>query len=192
MKDPVIVVSGLPRSGTSLMMQMLDAGGVPVYTDKLRTADENNPKGYYEHDAVKNLRKDKRWLTEASGKSVKVISQLLPLLPAKYNYKVIVMIRDLSEVVQSQHKMLVRLGKKKEDTYPARLEMIFKNQVLKANEWLKTNYNAAYLYVNYKDVIENPNEIAEKVNQFLGKDLDVEKMAAVVDKSLYRVKIEKP
>lgn len=190
-KDPIIIVSGLPRSGTSLMMQMLDAGGVPLFTDKQRTADESNPKGYFEHEAVKNLKKDKRWLAEASGKSVKVISQLLPFLPAKYNYKVIVMIRDLSEVIQSQHKMLVRLGKKKEDTYPARLEMIFKNQVLKANEWLKSNYNAAYLYVNYKDVIENPHETTYKVQKFLGLDLNTEKMATVVDESLYHEKIEK-
>ncbi len=188
LKDPIIVVSGLPRSGTSLMMQMLDAGGVPVFTDKQRTADESNPRGYYEHEAVKKLRKDKKWLSNATGKSVKIISHLLPLLPAKYTYKIIVMVRDLTEVVQSQHKMLVRLGKKKEDTYPARLEMNFKNQILKADDWLKSNYNAAYLYINYKEVIENPGKAAKKVQQFLGMKLDVKKMEAVVDKSLYREK----
>jgi predicted AlkP superfamily phosphohydrolase/phosphomutase/tetratricopeptide (TPR) repeat protein len=190
-QDPIVVVSGLPRSGTSLMMQMLEAGGVPVLTDQKRSADENNPRGYYELEAVRNLRKDKRWLSEAQGKSVKVISQLLPYLPAKYNYKVIVMIRDLSEIVQSQHKMLVRMGKKKADTYPARLEMAFRNQMLRVKDWLQANYNVAYLFINYRDVIENPAEAAMKVSQFLGFSLDVPRMAAQVDTSLYRTKLNK-
>jgi len=188
LKDPIIVVSGLPRSGTSMLMQMLDKGGVPVFTDQTRTADENNPKGYYEHEAVKRLRRDKKWLPQATGKAVKVISHLLPHLPAKYNYKVIFMLRDLSEVIRSQHKMLVRQGKRKEDTYPARLEMQFKNQLITANNWFKTNHNAAVLYINHKDCLENPLEMAKKIQQFLGMDLDVNKMASVVDKSLHREK----
>jgi hypothetical protein len=101
-KDPVIIVSGLPRSGTSLMMQMLDAGGIPIFTDNKRSADESNPKGYYEHEKVKTIRKDKKWLSDASGKAVKIISHLLYHLPGKYNYKIIFMLRELSEVVQEQ------------------------------------------------------------------------------------------
>ena len=188
LKDPIIVVSGLPRSGTSMMMQMLDQGGIPIFTDHTRKADENNPKGYYEHEAVKRLRRDKKWLPQATGKAVKVISHLLPHLPAKYNYKVVFMLRDLSEVVSSQHKMLVREGKRKEDTYPTRLEMNFKNQLISANNWFKTNHNAAVLFVEYKDVLDKPLETAEKVGKFLGVDMDVQKMAAVVDKSLHREK----
>ncbi len=186
MKDPIIVVSGLPRSGTSMMMQMLEAGGVPVFTDKERKADENNPMGYYEHERVKNLRKDKKWLKDASGKAVKIISHLLPNLPAKYNYKVIVMVRELREVVNSQHKMLVRDGKRKEDTYPARLELSYKNQLIRANDWLKSNHNAAYLYINHRETIDRPLETAQKIEQFLGLSMDTGKMAAVVDKNLYR------
>jgi predicted AlkP superfamily phosphohydrolase/phosphomutase/tetratricopeptide (TPR) repeat protein len=188
LKDPVIVVSGLPRSGTSLMMQMLDMGGVPVFSDHTRKADESNPKGYYEHEAVKRLARDKKWLSAASGKAVKVISHLLHHLPARYNYKVIFMLRNLSEVVKSQHKMLVREGKRKEDTYPARLEIAFKNQLLNANNWLKNNHNAAVLFIEYTDAVEKPLETAKKVQQFLGIDMDITKMASVVDKSLYREK----
>ncbi len=129
LKDPIIVVSGLPRSGTSLMMQMLDKGGIPIFSDNTRAADESNPKGYYEHEAVKRLARDKKWLPQATGKAVKIISHLLPHLPAKYNYKVICMLRDLSEVVRSQHKMLVLSGKHKEGLYPGRLEMVFKNSL---------------------------------------------------------------
>jgi predicted AlkP superfamily phosphohydrolase/phosphomutase/tetratricopeptide (TPR) repeat protein len=192
LKDPIIVVSGLPRSGTSLMMQMLDKGGVPIFTDNTRAADESNPKGYYEHEAVKRLKRDKKWLPKATGKAVKIISHLLPHLPAKYNYKVICMLRDLSEVVRSQHKMLVREGKHREDLYPGRLEIVFKNQLLTANTWFKSNHNAAVLYVNHTDAIENPAETAQKVQQFLGIKMDIGKMAAVVDKKLHREKSGEP
>ncbi len=187
-KDPIMIVSGLPRSGTSLMMQMLDAGGVPIFTDNKRSADESNPKGYYEHEKVKNLRRDKKWLGDATGKAVKIISHLLYHLPGKYNYKIIFMLRELSEVVQSQHQMLVRKKKRKEDVYPARLEIAFKNEIMHANEWLKDNHNAAVLFINYKDTIEKSSEVAEKIKQFLGLKLNTEKMAAVVDPDLYRVK----
>jgi predicted AlkP superfamily phosphohydrolase/phosphomutase/tetratricopeptide (TPR) repeat protein len=188
LKDPVIVVSGLPRSGTSLMMQMLEMGGIPVYADNTRTADENNPKGYYEHEAVKKLGKDKKWLADTTGKAVKIVSHFLPHLPAKYNYKVIFMLRDLSEVVRSQHKMLVRSGKHKEDLYPGRLEIIFKNQLLRANAWFKANHNASVLYINHSDAIHNPLDTARKVQQFLGMKMDTEKMAVAIDPSLYREK----
>jgi predicted AlkP superfamily phosphohydrolase/phosphomutase/tetratricopeptide (TPR) repeat protein len=190
LKNPIIVVSGLPRSGTSLMMQMLERGGIPIFTDHSRRADESNPKGYYEHESVKQLRRDKKWLPQATGKAVKIISHLLPHLPAKYNYKVICMLRDLSEVVRSQHKMLVLNGKHKEDLYPGRLEIVYKNQLLIANNWFKSNHNVAVLYINYKDAIEKPLETAKKVEQFLNAKMDVEKMASVVDMSLYREKSE--
>ena len=188
LENPIIIVSGLPRSGTSLIMQMLDKGGVDIFTDNKRTADESNPKGYYEHEAVKSLRRDKKWLPKATGKAVKIISHLLPHLPAKYNYKVIFMIRDLSEVVRSQHKMLVRQGKHKEDIYPARLEMAYKNQLLNANNWLKSNHNASVLYINHIDAIEKPRETAKKVRDFLGIEMDIDKMAEVIDASLHREK----
>jgi predicted AlkP superfamily phosphohydrolase/phosphomutase/tetratricopeptide (TPR) repeat protein len=186
--NPVIVVSGLPRSGTSLMMQMLEAGGVPIFSDNVRKPDENNPRGYYEHEAVKSMAKNKKWLSQTPGKAVKIVSHLLVHLPAKYNYKVIFMLRDLPEIVTSQHRMLVRKGKHREDVYPGRLEIVYKNHLRKASEWLKANHNAAVLYINHQDAINNPVDTAEKVKQFLGIDLDIVKMASVIDKKLYREK----
>ncbi|MBK6374535.1 MAG: hypothetical protein IPF67_15705 [Saprospiraceae bacterium] len=111
-KGTITVVSGLPRSGTSMMMQMLEAAGLDIFTDKERTADDSNPKGYYEHEAVKNLQHNNKWLPEAKGKVVKIIAQLLSHLPANYHYQVIFMERDVLEVIASQQKMLVRDGKR--------------------------------------------------------------------------------
>jgi len=106
MSDPIYVVSGLPRSGTSLMMRMLDAGGVPAVTDRIRTADDDNPRGYFELEAVKRTKQDPSWLDDAPGKAVKVISQLLCELPPDRAYKVIVMRRKLGEVSAAQKTML--------------------------------------------------------------------------------------
>lgn len=184
----IIIVSGLPRSGTSMMMQMLDKGGLPIFTDKKRTADESNPKGYYEHEAVKNLARDKSFIKNAAGKCVKVISQLLVHLPPRYTYKVLFMERDLQEVVTSQHKMLVRDGKAKEGNYPMGLELAFKNNLERIKIWAAKNYNVAILYISYKDTIKNPKKQAIEINDFLEKNLDIEKMTAAVDSSLYRNK----
>src|SRR5690606_12020707 len=118
----ITIVSGLPRSGTSMMMQMLKNAGMEIFTDEVREADANNPKGFFEHEKIKALAKDNKFLKDAKGKVAKVVCQLVKFLPANYNYKVILMKRDLQEVVTSQHKMLVELGKAKPDTYPAKLE----------------------------------------------------------------------
>ena len=101
MDDVITIVSGLPRSGTSLMMQMLEAGGMPVLTDGIRDADEDNPRGYYELEAVKRTKDDPAWLHGAPGKVVKMIYLLLYDLPTTYNYRIIFMRRPLSEVVAS-------------------------------------------------------------------------------------------
>ena len=111
MDQEIIVVSGLPRSGTSLMMQMLAAGGVEVVTDHVRTADTDNPRGYYEFELVKKIKQDASWLPEARGKAVKMVSQLLYDLPAGEKYRIIFLERDLDEVLVSQEKMLERLGR---------------------------------------------------------------------------------
>ena len=189
LKDPIIVVSGLPRSGTSMMMQMLEAGGIDVFTDNERAADENNPKGYYEHEAVKRLANDKKWLPKAKNKVVKIISHLLVHLPEKYNYKIVFMERDINEVIQSQHKMLVKLGKAKANTYPAGLNMTFKENVEKIKIWAKKHHNVDILTINHKDIINNPTAEAGKIKTFLNLDLDIEKMNSVVDKSLHRTKL---
>jgi tetratricopeptide (TPR) repeat protein len=188
-KDPIIIVSGLPRSGTSMMMQMLEAGGIEVFTDNQRAADENNPKGYYEHEAVKRLANDKKWLPNAKNKVVKIISHLLVHLPEKYNYKIVFMERDINEIIQSQHKMLVQLGKAKADTYPAGLDMTFKENVEKIKIWAKKHHNVDILTINHKDVINDAATEARKVIDFLNIDADATKMSSVIDNKLHRTKL---
>lgn len=183
---PIVVVSGLPRSGTSMTMKMLEAGGLSVVTDGLRTADEDNPKGYYEDERVKRLHKeeDKAWLRDARGKVVKIISFLLKSLPADHNYRVILMNRNLREIVASQNKMLSRLGKPN-DLPDEMAVQLLASQVKDAAFFLQRP-QFEVLELQYSDTLANPRPQAERIAAFLGGSLDVDKMAAVVDKELYR------
>ncbi len=136
--EPIVVVSGLPRSGTSMIMKMLEAGGLPVLTDGLRAADEDNPKGYYEVERVKGLAEetDKGWLAEARGKGIKVISYLLKSLPPQFNYRVVFIRREIEEVLASQRKMLARRGET-EETPPERMRALFEDDLWRASYQLK-------------------------------------------------------
>ena len=187
-KDPVIIVSGLPRSGTSMLMNMLSAGGVPLVVDGVRTANEDNPKGYYELERVKALDKpgDKTWLGEGRGKGIKIISFLLPSLPATYDYKVIFLRRSLPEVLASQRKMLEHLGEAPGNTPDDDLAGMFAAHLLKVEHLMAVRDNYEVLYVEHRQVIDNPAEVAEAINEFLGGQLDVAAMATVVDRQLYR------
>lgn len=188
----ITVVSGLPRSGTSLMMQMLHAGGMEIFTDEVREADENNPKGFYEHEKVKRLATNNAWIKEARGKVMKVVSQLTKFLPPNHDYKVVVMKRDIGEVTLSQHKMLVRLGKAKQsDSYPLRLEKTLRAQYDGAKKWMEAQDHVSFIEVDYHDTLNNPAVIAKQISTFLGKDLDIDAMIAQVDKDLYRSKTKK-
>lgn len=189
LQDPVIVVSGLPRSGTSMMMQMLQGGGVELYTDQERKADESNPKGYLEHDAVKRLARDASWVMTARHKAVKVIARLLFHLPLSNNYKVIFMLRHIDEVINSQQQMLIRNKKEGAKNYPTNLVETYKKTLVRAMNWAKGKHNVDILYVNYSDVIEDPRKEAHRVSAFLGGNLDTEGMIAAVDKKLYRTKV---
>jgi len=190
--EPIIVVSGLPRSGTSMMMQMLEAAGFSIYTDHERVADESNPKGYYEHKAVKALMHNASWIEETPGKVVKIISHLLFYLPARYTYKIIFMDRDLKEVVLSQHAMLVSKGNKrtKSDAYPLHIEKQFQNNLLRVKRWEKVRSDVSILHMNHAEVLAHPLETARRIADFLGKELNTEKMASVVDPKLYRTKAQ--
>jgi len=185
--QPIVVVSGLPRSGTSMVMKMLEAGGLSVLTDGIRTADEDNPKGYYEVERVKNLAQeaDKGWLAEARGKVVKVISFLLKSLPSHFNYRVVFIRREIEEVLASQRKMLARRGET-EDTAPERMRALFADDLWRANYQLKHRPEFETLEVHYSAVLAQPLEAARRLDAFLGGGLDVEAMAAVVDPQLYR------
>ena len=124
-REIVTVVSGLPRSGTSMMMRMLEAGGMEPVTDDLRTADEDNPKGYYEFERVKDLERDQAWLEDARGRFVKVISMLLRHLPSGHRYKIIFMRRKMEEILASQRQMLVRRGEWPDRVSDARMAEMF-------------------------------------------------------------------
>ncbi len=188
--DPIIVVSGLPRSGTSMMMQMLEEGGLEIYTDNKRLADESNPRGYYEHEAVKSLAKDNRWLGAARNKVVKIIANLLFHLSPQHNYKIIFMLRHIDEVVNSQQQMLVRKGSKSASTYPTNLVTAYRKTLEKARKWEKGHHNVRVLYVNYTDVINNTIKESGKIADFLDMELSPEKMATAVDKKLYRTRMD--
>ena len=186
-KPYVTVVSGLPRSGTSMMMKMLEAGGIPPITDNLRTADDDNPKGYYEFERVKKMPEgDKEWVPEALGKSVKVISALLEHLPAEYPYRVIFMRRKMDEILASQKQMLVRSNKPADAVSDEKLAEMYARHLAKVEAWLNAQPNVAVLYVDYNTMLTSPQEHAEEVNEFLDERLAVEKMVGVIEPSLYR------
>lgn len=189
MPDPdptIVIVSGLPRSGTSLMMQLLEAGGVPPFADFERQADDDNPRGYYELEAIKKLKTNPDLLDAAGGKAVKAIHMLLADLPAKHHYKVIFMRRDLNEVLASQRKMLDRSGKKGAALPEAALKKVFEGQLAKVDAWLAAQNNIEVLNVEHRALLNDPAPVIEQLNQFLGRNLDTGKMADVVDPTLYR------
>jgi len=184
---PVIVVSGLPRSGTSMMMKMLEAGGQVILTDNLREADGNNPKGYYEFERVKQMKDgDLAWLPDAVGKVVKIVTGLIAYLPSDYNYKVIFMRRDLKEVLSSQKKMLGRLGKGDDNIPDDKMAKTYEEHLKQVKGWLVRQPNIEVLYVDYNTMVSDPLESLQKVNALLGGGMDVQKMASVVDQELYR------
>jgi len=189
----ITIVSGLPRSGTSMMMQMLVKGGMQAFTDGKREADENNKKGYFEHELIKSLGQNKQVLRQVGDKVVKIISHLLFHLPHIYKYKIVFMDRVIEEVMTSQHKMLGRLGKEGgvDKANSTALLKTFEDSRKKAIDWC--NKHPKYveiLLVPYAETIKTPLEQAKKVNKFLGGHLDELKMASVVDKSLYREKTQ--
>jgi hypothetical protein len=185
--NTVIIVSGLPRSGTSMMMKMLEAGGQAILTDNLREADANNPKGYYEFERVKDMKDgDLAWMPEAVGKVVKIVTGLIMFLPKGYNYKVIFMRRDLNEILSSQKKMLGRLGKADDNIPDDKMAKVYEEHLKEVRGWLIRQPNIETLYVNYNSMVKDPTESLTKINDFLGGGMDVSVMSAVVDKELYR------
>lgn len=185
--DYITVVSGLPRSGTSMMMKVLEAGGLPPVTDNIRTADTDNPKGYYEFERVKKLPTgDVAWLPEAQGKVVKIIAALLIHLPATYSYRVVFMQRTMPEVLASQREMLVRRGEDPNKVGDEQLARLYEKHLVQVNTWISSQPNVARININYNQILENPRPHLERINQFLDNSLDLEKMSQVIDPALYR------
>ena len=184
MDSEVIIVSGLPRSGTSLMMQMLHNGGVEVVTDNVRSADVDNPRGYYEFEKVKKIKEDASWLPETRGKAFKMISQLLYDLPPSERYRVIFMERDPDEMLLSQEKMLERSGRRSAPR--EEIKRSYTLHLTRLNEWLGRQRHIEVLRVSYNDLMEHPERESQRVGKFLDGKADPERMAATVEPSLYR------
>ena len=186
-RDYVTVVSGLPRSGTSMMMMALEAGGIPALIDGVRQADSDNPKGYYEFEAVKRTRDDPSWLDNARGKVVKMVYRLLYDLPQELQYRVVFMRRALEEVLASQAKMLLRTqGRPTSVEEDERMAELFRRALGEAEQWLAQTDSFTVLYVDHGEVLRLPRDQMARINEFLGGSLDEEAMAGVVDPSLYR------
>lgn len=184
---PVIIVSGLPRSGTSMMMKMLEAGGLRVYVDNLRTPDADNPEGYYEFERVKQLDKgDAAWVQDARGQVVKVISALLEHLPTENEYRVLFMHRSLDEVLASQQKMLTRRAEAAGAIPDEEMADLFRKHLAAVDAWLQQQPNFTVLDVDYNRMLADPVPQVEAVNRFLGGVLDENAMIAVVNPDLYR------
>ncbi|MGA3237071.1 MAG: alkaline phosphatase family protein [Bryobacteraceae bacterium] len=184
----VTIVTGIPRSGTSMMMQMLAAAGLAPYTDNKREADEDNPRGYYEHQQATRLHRDAAWIPEARGKVVKVVAHLLPFLPAGEEYRLVFMRRDLNEVVASQREMLRRLGRKGGSLSEAALMRTYTGQLVQVQNWLRKTPGVQVMTVEYAEALRNPPGTAQRLAAFLGAPFDATAAAGLVDPSLQRQK----
>jgi hypothetical protein len=188
----VTIVSGLPRSGTSLMMQMLVAGGMAALSDGERRADIDNPKGYLEWERIKQLPKDPGLIAEAEGKVVKVISQLLLALPLTHEYKIIFMQRPLSEVMKSQEEMLKRRGTADPSVDPVAITRAFQTHLYEVNTWLNGKPDVAVLRVHYHSLLKEGKDTVQKIASFLGLPLNIQAMEQQVDQNLYRNRAKAP
>ncbi|HJP17367.1 MAG TPA: sulfotransferase [Nitrospinota bacterium] len=185
-KKMITIVSGLPRSGTSMMMKMLEAGGMEILKDEIRKADEDNPAGYYEFEKVKELKKDVSWLENAKGKSVKIISSLLEHLPEKYTYKIIFMHRNMEEILNSQRQMLVRRGERTDEIGDEKMGKMFLKHLQKIEERLNKQPNMDVLTIHYNEIVKDPAKHSEIINRFFGNTLNTKNMTGVIDQALYR------
>lgn len=184
--ETITVVSGLPRSGTSMMMKMLEAGGLSPVTDNIRTADEDNPKGYYELEKVKEMKTNASWLPDAHGKVIKVISALLQDLPSDQRYRVVFMRREMTEILASQRQMLIRRGQEPNKVPDEKMASMFEKHLVKIAEWLEAQANIDVLYIKYNDILAEPAESVRTLNAFFADALDAAAMQSVVDRQLYR------
>ncbi len=184
--EPIIVVSGLPRSGTSMMMKILAEGGLSIVTDELRTPDDDNPNGYFELETVKQMSAGNvTWLSNAGGKVVKVISALLEYLPPEYSYKVIFMEREIKEILASQQKMLSRRNKMSKSS-DAEMEEQFRKHLTVVKPWLARQPNMDVLYVSYNALVSDPEPQCKRVVEFIRAPLNLSRMLEVPNATLYR------
>ncbi len=183
----VNIVSGIPRSGTSMMMAMLQAGGISVLTDQRRLADQDNPKGYFEFERVKKLPEgDVDWLIQAQGRVVKIIATLLIHLPEDYHYRIIFMRRSMVEIIASQQQMLTTQNKIASAISDTEMGRLFEQHLAQVRAWIEKQPNITCLDVNYNTLMLGPESEVHKINHFLSGNLDVQAMLAIIDPDLYR------
>ena len=187
-KDTITVVSGLPRSGTSMMMQILAAAGGHVLTDDQRPPDEDNPLGYFEYHQATTLAQDTSWLPAARGKVVKVVAQLLPALPKGEHYNVIFMDRDLNEVIASQAAMLARRERVGAEMSQTQLIQTYKVQVERVLKGLSLRPEVRLLKINYDELLTHPKAGITSLAEFLGPPFDESSAAAAIRPTLRRQK----
>lgn len=179
------VVSGLPRSGTSMMMRMLALGGATLLADGRRIADRDNPRGYYELDAVKATARDASWTRDAPGRVVKVVSALLPHLPPALRYRVVFLRRNLDQVVRSQRAMLDRLAPELAQS-DAAARRALGDHLVEIEAWLETAAHMQVLGVSYERVLADPEPQVQRIVRFLELDLDVPAMLRAIEPGLQR------
>lgn len=177
----ITIVTGIPRSGTSLMMQLCSAANDSIMSDSIREVDENNPNGYFEYESVKGIVKNNSFLKEAEGKTIKIVAPLITFIDLSLSYRVIFMIRDLAEVLQSQEKML---GKDQKDQQE-KLKMIYRMHLEKSKRFLESNH-IPFLEVNHRDLFTNPEKTLKELIHFCQWDVTVDALKKVIDQSLYR------
>lgn len=169
------------------MMRMLDAGGIPGMTDHERVADDDNPMGYFELQAVKRLPEgDHAWLSAARGQAVKVIFSLLPHLPPGYRYKAIFMRRSIDEILASQRTMLLRRGKDPGPEADPAMRLAFEQHIREVSQWARRQAHMDVLEVSYNALVANPDPVIDRLCLFLGNNLNRPGMAAAIDPRLYR------
>ncbi len=181
----ITIVSGLPRSGTSMMMRMLEAGGIPALTDALRTPDEDNPNGYYEFEDVKAIEDYGMWIDQAPGHSVKMVYSLLEHLPGTHEYRVVFMRRDVDEILLSQKTMLQRNGIET-DIPDATMKTLFERELRQFYAWLPSQTHLTFINVSYNDLLSRTESVIAQINRHFDESLDPEAMKATVDPDLYR------
>lgn len=185
-RDYITVVTGLPRSGTSLMMSMLDKGGIAPLKDDVRTADVDNPLGYYEFERVKKLPADRGWMNEARGRAVKVLGELMKHLPPDYEYRVVFMMRDLDEIVSSQKKMMIRRGEDPDAIPDDELIRLYRTYLKNLKGLVNSSENMRVAYINYNELLSDPKESLEEIRYLFDGDIDADSMRGAIDLSLYR------
>ncbi len=185
----ITIVTGLPRSGTSMVMKMLESGGIPPLTDRIRKADVDNPKGYYEFERVKKLPEDTKWLNDAKGKAVKVLAELLRYLPNDYEYRILLIERNMQEIIKSQNKMLIRRDKDTNKVSDHEIIRIFGKTLKMMKKWIDEQANVEVLFINYNEILRNPEDCIKKINDFFNGVLDEGKMLSAIDEKLYRNRI---